>query len=176
MYGVKGRRFIVLFIQHSIRWFTKMSVWSPAYQQRVFQRYHSGKHLSEFYRQDGDESQLALKLRHCALCITVSDSQKRRNSAGRCSSRCSTFSVAAWMCEVTHYCLAVLPADCSTSTFRVYLLRTDWLRTQRTRFWTRNQEPAQTISYGHSCHHLLHKITVLEIDLTIDSYLTAFLE
>jgi len=30
--------------------------------------------------------------------------------------------------------------------------------------------------YGHSCHHLLHKITVLEIDLTIDSYLTAFLE
>jgi len=36
--------------------------------------------------------------------------------------------------------------------------------------------PAQTISYGHSCHHLLLKITVLEIDLTIDSYLTAFLE
>jgi len=29
---------------------------------------------------------------------------------------------------------------------------------------------------GHSCHHLLHKITVLEIDLTIDSYLTAFLD
>ena len=26
------------------------------------------------------------------------------------------------------------------------------------------------------CHHLLHKITVLETDLTIDSYLTAFLE
>ena len=32
------------------------------------------------------------------------------------------------------------------------------------------------ILYGHSCHHLLLKITVLEIDLTIDSYLTAFLE
>ena len=27
-----------------------------------------------------------------------------------------------------------------------------------------------------ACHHLLLKITVLEIDLTIDSYLTAFLE
>ena len=26
MYGVKGRRFIMLFIQHSIRWFMKMSV------------------------------------------------------------------------------------------------------------------------------------------------------
>jgi len=26
------------------------------------------------------------------------------------------------------------------------------------------------------CHRLLHKITVLETDLTIDSYLTAFLE
>ena len=35
---------------------------------------------------------------------------------------------------------------------------------------------AQTISYWHSSHHLLHKITVLEIDLTIDGYLTAFLE
>jgi len=32
------------------------------------------------------------------------------------------------------------------------------------------------ISYIASCHHLLHKITVLEIDLTIDSYLSAFLE
>jgi len=31
-------------------------------------------------------------------------------------------------------------------------------------------------SYGHSCHHLLHKITVLEINLTMDSYLTAYLE
>jgi len=33
-----------------------------------------------------------------------------------------------------------------------------------------------TITYGHSCHQLLHKITVLEIDVTVDSYLTAFLE
>jgi len=33
-----------------------------------------------------------------------------------------------------------------------------------------------SISYGHSCHHPLNKITVFEIDLTIDSYLTAFLE
>jgi len=33
-----------------------------------------------------------------------------------------------------------------------------------------------TCPNGHSCHHLLHRITVLEIDLTTDSYLTAFLE
>jgi len=31
----------------------------------VFQRYHSEKHLSEFYPQDGGENQLASKLRHC---------------------------------------------------------------------------------------------------------------
>ena len=42
-----------------------MSVWSLACQQSVFQRYHSEIHLSEFYPQDGGESQLASKLRHC---------------------------------------------------------------------------------------------------------------
>ena len=39
----------------------KMSV----HQQSVFQRYYSEKHLAEFYPQDGGESQLASKLRHC---------------------------------------------------------------------------------------------------------------
>jgi len=48
MCGVKGRRFIVLFKQHSIRWFMKMSVWSLACRQSVFQWHHSEKHLSEF--------------------------------------------------------------------------------------------------------------------------------
>ena len=43
----------------------KMSVWSPARQQSVFQQYHSEKHLSEFNPQDGGESQPASKLRHC---------------------------------------------------------------------------------------------------------------
>ena len=43
----------------------KMFVWSLAGQQSVFQQYHSEKHLSEFYPQDGGESQLASKLRHC---------------------------------------------------------------------------------------------------------------
>ena len=43
----------------------KMSIWSLACQQSVFQRYHSEYHLSEFYPQDGGESQLASKLRHC---------------------------------------------------------------------------------------------------------------
>ena len=39
----------------------------PTKRTRVFQRYYSEKHLSEFYPQDGGESQLALKLglRHC---------------------------------------------------------------------------------------------------------------
>ena len=65
MCGVKGRRFIVLHTQHSIRWFMKMYVRSLACQQSVFRRYHSEKHFLEFYPQDGGESQLALKLRHC---------------------------------------------------------------------------------------------------------------
>jgi len=43
----------------------KMSVRSLARQQSVFQQYHSDEHLPEFYPQDGGESQLALKLRHC---------------------------------------------------------------------------------------------------------------
>jgi len=41
MCGVKGRKFIVLFAQHLIRWFMKMPVWSLACQQSVFQRYYS---------------------------------------------------------------------------------------------------------------------------------------
>ena len=43
----------------------KMYVRSLACQQSVFRRYHSEKHFEEFYPQDGGESQLALKLRHC---------------------------------------------------------------------------------------------------------------
>jgi len=43
----------------------KMSVRSLACKQSVFQRYH-GENI-EFYPQDGGESQLALKLRHCHL-------------------------------------------------------------------------------------------------------------
>ena len=62
MHGVNGRRFIVLFKQHSIRWFMKMSAWSLACRQSVS---HSDRHLSEFYPQDGGESQLSLKLRRC---------------------------------------------------------------------------------------------------------------
>ena len=47
------------------------SLWKCQYnhslscQQSVFQRYHSEKHLWQFYPQDGRESQLALNLRHC---------------------------------------------------------------------------------------------------------------
>jgi len=46
----------------------------------------------------------------------------------------------------------------------------------RMRNYLTKSYPSQTISHGHSCHHLLHKITVFEIDLTINSYLTASLE
>ena len=49
----------------SDRWFMELSVWSLACPRSVFQRYHSEKHISEFYPQDGGESQLASKLRHC---------------------------------------------------------------------------------------------------------------
>jgi len=36
-----------------------MSVLSLTYQQSVFKHYHSDKHLSEFYLQDGGKNQLA---------------------------------------------------------------------------------------------------------------------
>ena len=43
--------------------------------KNVFQQYHSEKHLSEFYPQDGGESQLASKLRHCQPMYTrITDS------------------------------------------------------------------------------------------------------
>ena len=35
-----------------------MSIWSSSYQQIVFKRDHSEKHLSEFYLQDGGKNQL----------------------------------------------------------------------------------------------------------------------
>ena len=46
------------------------TVRSLACQQSVFQRYHSEKHLSDFYPQYGGESQLALKLRPCHSMYT----------------------------------------------------------------------------------------------------------
>ena len=36
-----------------------MSVWSLTYEQSAFTQYHSNKHFSEFYPQDGGENQLA---------------------------------------------------------------------------------------------------------------------
>jgi len=35
-----------------------MSMWSLIYQQSVLKRYHSDKHFSEFYLQDGGNNQL----------------------------------------------------------------------------------------------------------------------
>jgi len=71
MCGVKGQGFIVFF--NSIQ---SVGLWKCLYDHYlankayfrasiVFQRYHSSKHLWEFYQQDGDKSQLASKLRHC---------------------------------------------------------------------------------------------------------------
>jgi len=62
----------------------KMSVWSLACQESLFYRYHSDKHLPEFYPQDGGESQLALKLRHCHSVYILS----YRNGLGFCSTTC----------------------------------------------------------------------------------------
>ena len=42
-----------------------VGLWSLSCEQSVFQRYYSEKHLSEYCPQDGGESQLASKLRHC---------------------------------------------------------------------------------------------------------------
>ena len=36
-----------------------MSTWSLTCQQSVFKRYHSDKHFSDFYLQDGGKNQLA---------------------------------------------------------------------------------------------------------------------
>ena len=70
MCGVKWRRIIVLFKQ-KFDPLVYENVWSLSCQQSVFQRYHSEKHLWEFYPQHGGKSQLALKLRHCHLCISL---------------------------------------------------------------------------------------------------------
>jgi len=87
MCRLNGRRFIVLFKLHSIRWLRKTSVKSLARQQSVFQQYRSEKHLSEFYPQDGGESQLGSKLRHCHLTYsdTVSKTLMQRNTTTKFS-------------------------------------------------------------------------------------------
>jgi len=36
-----------------------MSIWSLTYQQSVFKHYHSDKHLSQFYLQNGGKNQEA---------------------------------------------------------------------------------------------------------------------
>jgi len=39
--------------------FKKMSAWSLTRQESIFKRYHGDKYLSEFYRQEDGENQLA---------------------------------------------------------------------------------------------------------------------
>jgi len=40
-------------IQIKLNQFEKMSMWSLTYQQSISKHYHSDKHFSEFYLQDG---------------------------------------------------------------------------------------------------------------------------
>ena len=61
-------------IQLKLNQFKKMSIWSMAYQyqQSVFKRYHSDKHFSGFYLQDGGKNQLAQiwnKITSLSLCV-----------------------------------------------------------------------------------------------------------
>ena len=60
MCGVKGRRFIVFFKQHSIRWFLKMSVWSVTSQWKTFIR---------VYPQDGGESRWRWNYVTVTICV-----------------------------------------------------------------------------------------------------------
>jgi len=53
------RKCIALFKQNWIKWSKTMSLWSLIDQQSVLKRYHSKKHLWEFYPQNGGENQLA---------------------------------------------------------------------------------------------------------------------
>jgi len=53
--------------------------------------YHSGKHLSEFYPQDGGESQLALELRRCNPMYTA-DSDWTERTGVRAQNHCKLFS------------------------------------------------------------------------------------
>jgi len=54
-----------------------MSVWSLAFQPNVCKRCYPEKHLWDVYPQDGGESQMALKLRHCHPTYMLSAKQKR---------------------------------------------------------------------------------------------------
>jgi len=49
----------------------KMSVWSLTWQQRVFKRYQSGKHFSEFYPQDGGEKTAGTGMDRNYVTVTV---------------------------------------------------------------------------------------------------------
>jgi len=49
-----------------------MSILPLTYQESVFKRYHSDKHVSEFYVQDGGKNhRYGTKLRHCHPVYTV---------------------------------------------------------------------------------------------------------
>jgi len=57
--------------------FKKMSAWSLTRQESIFKRYHGDKYLSEFYRQEDGENQLAdiweKKYETVTLCGSVAE-------------------------------------------------------------------------------------------------------
>jgi len=63
----------------------EMSIWSVTYQQRVFKHYHSGKHFSKFYLQDGGKNQPQQNYVTVTLCI-----QYQRQKLNVCFSTCNT--------------------------------------------------------------------------------------
>jgi len=65
MRWVTRRRFIALFELNWVIYFKKMSIWPPTYKQSVFKRYHSDKHLSEFYLQNSTGIDMEQNLLHC---------------------------------------------------------------------------------------------------------------
>jgi len=47
-----------------------MSIWSLTYQQSVFKRYHSDKHLSQLYLQDGCKNSLGIDMEQKYVTVT----------------------------------------------------------------------------------------------------------
>jgi len=76
-------------IRIKLNQFKKMSIWSLTCQQSVFKRYHSDKHLSEFYLQDGGTKinwyRYWTIIRHCVTSLSpyVSEVTERRVHASR---------------------------------------------------------------------------------------------
>jgi len=88
MRWVKWQRFIMLFLSNWTSWFKKMSIWSLTYQQRVFKRYLSGKHFSEFlptgWRQKSSGIDMEQNYVTVTLCVSLPSKQHFDRSSHFC--------------------------------------------------------------------------------------------